>query len=83
MLIITNKDKLKNKYGQYEFDLIEAKIKEYMQALDRTGTSAKLVYIDDVISLSPYLLSPVNPDSPQDIKGLIDNLDEKLNPRFS
>ncbi len=82
MLIITNKDKLKNKYGQYEFDLIEAKIKEYMQALDRTGTSAKLVYIDDVISLSPYLLSPVNPDSPQDIKGLIDNLDEKLNPRF-
>jgi hypothetical protein len=81
-LIITSKDKLKNKYGQSGFSQIEAKMAEYMQALDGKGISAKLVYVDDASSLFPYGLSSVNSDSPAKIKELIDNLDKKLNPRY-
>jgi len=81
-LIITSKDKLKNKYGDSGFSQIEDRITSHIQALEMTGISARLVYVDDASSLSPYGLSPVNSDSPARIKELIDSLDKTLNPRY-
>ena len=80
-LIITSKEKLKTKYGQAELGQIEAKIADYINALGTAGIIAKLAYVDDAASLSPYGLSPVASDSPEKIKELIDGLEEKLNPR--
>ncbi len=80
-LIITSKENLKTKYGQAELGQIEAKIADYINTLGTAGITAKLTYVDDAASLSPYGLSPVASDSPDQIKELIDSLEGKLNPR--
>ena len=79
-LIITSKEKLKTKYGEAQFSQIEAKIADYINALETASISAKLAYIDDAASLSPYGLSPAASDSPDQIKELIGLLEGKLNP---
>lgn len=80
-LIISSKEKLKTKYGQPNLAQIEAKLGDYMDALVAAGITAKLAYVDDAASLSPYGLSPVASDSPDQIKELIDSLEGKLNPK--
>ena len=43
-LIITSKEKLKTKYGEAQFSQIEAKIADYINALETASISAKLAY---------------------------------------
>ncbi|NYT10534.1 MAG: hypothetical protein GKC09_11495 [Methanosarcinales archaeon] len=81
-LIITSKQKLRNKYGQAEFARIEARVTDFIKALGTAGISARLVYVDDATSLSEFGLNPVNSDSPDRIKELIDDLDRLLNPKY-
>ncbi|MCP4117986.1 MAG: hypothetical protein GY737_21825 [Desulfobacteraceae bacterium] len=81
-LIITSKEKLKNKYGQDAFNRIQLKIEDYRRALDADGLSGNLVYVDDVESMSPYGLSPVDPGNAFDIKGVIDQLDKQIHPAY-
>ncbi len=81
-LIISSKEKLKNKYGQDVFNKIEQKINNYIQALSTVGLYATLVYVDDISCLSPYGLNPVDPGNATDIKELIDDLDKRLNPIY-
>jgi len=81
-LIISSKENLKKKYGLPNLTQIEAKLGDYIDALEAAGITAKLAYVDDAASLSPYGASPVAADSPDQIKELIDSLEGKLNPRY-
>lgn len=83
MLIISSREKLRDKYGEVSFAQIEAKIGAYIQALANAGISAVLVYVDSVDSLEAYGLSPVDPGNSLDIKGLVDELDKKLSPAYT
>lgn len=79
-LIISSKERLLNKYGQSAFNQIEQKINNYIQALNNSGLSSMMIYVDDASRLSAYGLTPVDPKNPAKIKELIDSLDKKLNP---
>jgi len=48
--------------------------------LGNAGSSATLIYVDDAGCLSPYGLTPVDPENAGQIKGLIDDLDKKIRP---
>lgn len=76
-LIVTSKGKLKQKYGE-GFSQIETKIKELQTALKADKLESAIAYIDDANSLKAFGMKPVNPDKPDEIKGLIDKIHKKL-----
>ncbi len=81
-LVFTSKGKLTAKYGQSGFEAVEQKMNDYIQSLKNVGMTANLVYVDDSGSLTPYGLQPVNPESADEVKGLIDALDNTLHPNY-
>jgi hypothetical protein len=81
-LVLTSKGRLIAKYGQSGFEAVEQKMKDYIQSLKNAGIVANLLYVDDSGSLSPYGLQPVNPESAEEVKSMVDVLDKKLNPNY-
>lgn len=76
-LIVTSKEKLKEKYGE-GFSQIEAKVKALQIALKAEKLDSAIVYVDDEESLKPFGQKPVNPEKPDEIKSLIDKIHGKI-----
>ncbi|MFX0139375.1 MAG: C25 family cysteine peptidase [Candidatus Hodarchaeota archaeon] len=82
-LIISSKKKLIDKYGFDNFWIIDTTLHKLMSALKNDGLDSELVYIDDRYSLSPFRLQPVDPENPEKIKKLLDNIQERIESYYS
>lgn len=76
-LIISSKEKLKEKYGE-GFSQIEAKLKGLQAALKGEKLDSAIVYVDDEKSLKSFGQKPVDPEKPNEIKILIDKIHKKI-----
>ena len=77
-LIISSKKKLLDKYGSNNFLMIETALHKLIDALKNDGIDSLLIYIDDRDSLSRYRLQPVDPENPEKIKELLDNVQKGI-----
>ena len=77
-LIISSREKLRDKYGADGLAQLEAKLEDYRAILENKAIHPALVYVDDPASLSPFGLAPVDAESPGAIKGLLDALENAL-----
>jgi hypothetical protein len=79
-LIVSSKRNLLKKYGQPDFDQLDSDLGALKRAVkSRTNMDALVVYVDDAASLRRYGVEPVDPTRPEQVKMLIDNLDNRLN----
>lgn len=81
-LIVSSKGALVERYGRPSFNQLDNDLRALKQAIEtHTGLEASIIYVDDVGSLDPYGLQPVNPANPWQVKKLIDELDARLGDR--
>ncbi len=79
LLILTSQNNLENKYGAEITSKIIDKIDAYAQSIKDTGMEVLTVFVDDPDCLALYDLRPVDPTDASAIKGLLDQLDSKIN----
>lgn len=77
-LIISSKKSLIAKYGYNNFRNVNYQLSQLQDAMKNDNLDSELIYVDDRRSLQPFSLRPVKPESPDDIKKLIDNLQKSL-----
>lgn len=77
-LILTSKKRIIAKYGEEAFDRLDRKLQEFGQVLESANIDARIVYVDDDLSLERYNLRPVDPENPEQIRAVVDSLDKNL-----
>jgi hypothetical protein len=78
-LILSSKSRLTQKYGHRGFSDVDGDIRELKQAIENHMSIETIIfYVDDVASLTPYGLQPVDPTNPAHIEMLIGSLEDRL-----
>jgi hypothetical protein len=78
-LIVSSKDGLTRRFGHDGFAQIDQDLQELGETIEtHMGLQVITIYVDDVYSLDPYRLQPVDPADPLQIKMLVDLLDTRL-----
>lgn len=81
-LILSGRDRLVAKYGDYGYRDLDAKLQELCDATaGSTGHKIIKIYVDDEACLSAYNLNSVDPSDPQQIRRLIQQLQTRLRTR--
>jgi hypothetical protein len=79
-LIVSSKKGLIRRFGNDGFGKLDQDLNELGETIEaQIGLQVITIYVDDVYSLDPYRLQPVDPADPLQIKMLIDLLDTYLN----
>jgi hypothetical protein len=79
-VIVSSKSNLTARFGDDGFIQVDQDLRELAQAIEtHVGLQAVIIYVDDVYSLDPYRLQPIDPADPLQIKMLLDLLDTRLN----
>ncbi|MBI2954169.1 MAG: tetratricopeptide repeat protein [Chloroflexi bacterium] len=77
-LILTSKKRIVAQYGQDAFDRLDRKLQDFARTLEFSDIDAKIVYVDDEASVEQYGIGTADPDRPEQIKAVIDGLEESL-----
>jgi len=78
-LIISSKQRLKNKYGRSGFKQIDEDLRDLSDAIQtRHDLEVVTAYIDDEQSLMRFGLDPVDPANPWQVKKSVDSVDNQV-----
>lgn len=78
-LIVSNRTALEAKYGPAGASRIHRALTELANAMtSEKRLRALVVYLDDPQTLQPYGLTPADPKNPQELKGTLNRLEERL-----
>lgn len=80
LLIISNQSKLKEKYGDVNFNSIKDNVVQLKNSIqDNENINAKLVFVDNQESTSEVNLNPIDENNPKKIQGLLKKFSEENN----